>query len=354
MNPLHAALFAVFALAIGLAGFTWAASRLIERRHPPVGDHASVNGTRIHFVHVPAPPVSDMPPVVFIHGASANLKDQMMPLRPVFEGRAELLFVDRPGHGWSERGGSGNDTPSGQAATIAALLEHLGVSRAVVVGHSFGAAVATALALGHPDRVAGLVLLSPATHPWPGGETSWYYSLAARPVAGRLFAGMLANPGGNLRIGAASECVFAPNPTPTDYVRRASIPLVLRPRTFRANAIDVEGLLRHVKAAAPRYREIAVPTVVVTGDSDTVVFEEIHSVGLARDIPHAELVWVRNLGHKPDWIAPDLVGAAAEKVAGRAVDLAAIARSVEARIAADLAGAHCVDDRPAAAMPAAG
>ena len=49
---------------------------------------------------------------------------------------------------------------------------------------------------------------------------------------------------------------------------------------------------------------------------DTVVYEEIHSLGLARDIPGAELVWVNNLGHKPDWIAPDLVVAAIEKLGG--------------------------------------
>ncbi len=354
MNPFQAALLAVLFLALGLAGFTWAASRLIERRHPPAGSYASVNGTRLHYVRVAGPDTPDLPPVVFIHGASANLKDQMTPLRPVFEGRAELLFVDRPGHGWSERGGSGNDTPSGQAATIAALMEHLGLSGAIVVGHSFGAAVAAALALDHPERVAGLVLLSAATHPWPGGETSWYYSLAARPLLGRLFSGTLANPGGNLRIGAASECVFAPNPAPADYVQQASIPLVLRPRTFRANAIDVEGLFRHVSATAPRYRQIAVPTVIVTGDSDTVVYEEIHSVGLARDIADAELVWVRNLGHKPDWIAPDLVAAAVEKAAGRAIDLGAVARAVEARIAADAAGAHCIDEKPAVVAPAQG
>lgn len=353
MNVLQTALFVLLMLVLGLAGFTWTASRLIERRHPPTGAHASINGTRLHYVHVPGPTAPDLPPIVFIHGASANLRDQMTPLRPVFEGRAELLFIDRPGHGWSERG-EGNDTPSGQAATIAALMERLGLARAIVVGHSFGGAVATALALDHPDRAGGLVLLSAATHPWPGGETSWYYSLAARPVIGRLFAGTLANPGGNLRIGAASECVFAPNPAPVDYVRQASIPLVLRPRAFRANAIDVEGLFRHVSAAASRYGEISVPTVVVTGDSDTVVYEEIHSLGLARDIAGAELVWVRNLGHKPDWIAPELVAAAVERVAGRHIDLAAVARGVEARIAADAAGAHCHEDKPPLAAPAQG
>jgi hypothetical protein len=36
-----------------------------------------------------------------LRGASANLNDQMLPLRPVLEGRADMLFLNRPGHGWS-------------------------------------------------------------------------------------------------------------------------------------------------------------------------------------------------------------------------------------------------------------
>mgnify|MGYP002682659411 CR=1 FL=1 len=58
-------------------------------------------------------------------------------------------------------------------------------------------------------------------------------------MLGRRVAGTPANPGGRLGIGGAGEWVCAPNPAPADYVREASIPLVLRPRTFRANAIDV-------------------------------------------------------------------------------------------------------------------
>jgi hypothetical protein len=49
-------------------------------------------------------------------------------------------------------------------------------------------------------------------------------------------------------------------------------------------------------------------------------------------------VWVRNLGHKPDWIAPELVVAGIENAAGGNNDLSALARRVEQRIAADAYG----------------
>jgi len=337
MNLFAAAGYFLLALFVALGGATRLGAWLIERRNPPVGAFLTVQGTRLHFVHVPAPARPELPAIVFLHGASSNLRDQMVPLKPLLEGRSELLFLDRPGLGWSERG-SGNETPFGQARTLTALMDRLGMERAILVGHSFGAAAATAFALDNPGRTAGLVLISPATHPWPGGATSWYYSVTSAPIVGRLFAATLAWPGGTLRLAQASTCVFSPNKAPEGYTALAAIALVLRPSAFRANALDVADLYRHVSETAPRYREIAARTIVISGDKDTVVDEEIHSIGLARDIRGAELVWVRNLGHKPDWIAPELVVAAIEKTAGADRDLQALAAQVEARIASDRYG----------------
>jgi pimeloyl-ACP methyl ester carboxylesterase len=351
MNLVYALICFILALVLVLVGATRVGAWLIERRNQPTGQFATVNGTRIHYVHVENPDGADLPALVFIHGASGNLKDQMLPFRPLIEGRAEMLFFDRPGHGWSSRGET-NEDPHGQAKTIAALMDHAGIGKAVIVGHSFGSAITATFALDYPQRVAGLVFLAPATHPWPGGATSWYYALTKRPLIGRLFTETLSWPGGTLRMQAATDCVFSPNRPPEDYVGDASIALVLRPRAFRANATDVEGLYRHAVKLAPRYKEILAPTVVISGDRDTVVFEEIHSVGLARDIPNSELVWVRNLGHKPDWIATDLAVAAIEKVSGKATDLQALAKTVEARIATDDFGVGiCVDEKPATPAP---
>ncbi len=349
--PSAAACF-LLAVTLLLAGATRLGDWRIGRRNPPAGSFVEIGGTRIHHVHVPAPAGADLPPLVFIHGASANLNDQLVPLRPVLGGRAEMLFFDRPGHGWSGRGVA-NETPEAQARLLAALMDRLGVKRAIVVGHSFGGAIAAAFALQYPERVSGLLFASAATHPWPGGRTSWYYTVTALPVIGWLFSETLAYPAGSLRMGGATKCVFSPNAIPEDYLDRAAIALVLRPAAFRANAVDVQGLYRFALANARRYREITVPTVVISGDSDTVVYEEIHSAGLARDIAGAELVWVRNLGHKPDWIAPDLIVAALERLDGQAVDLQATVRAVEARIADDRwALDTCVNEKIDGAEPA--
>lgn len=322
-----------------LATFTRVNTWLIGRRNPPAGTFAEVRGVRLHYVHVPAAG-GDLPPIVFIHGASANLNDQMAPMMPLLRGRAEMLFLDRPGHGWSGRA-EGHESQHEQAALIAGLLDQLGIGPAIIVGHSFGGSIATAFALAFPEKTKGLLFLAAATHPWPGGKTSWYYSLTRMPVVGWLFSETVVSLAGSFQMRGATKCVFAPNAMPDDYLRRAQIPLVLRPRAFRANAADVEGLYRFALENAPRYPDIAAPVVVVSGDADTVVYEEIHSLGLARDIPNAELVWVHNLGHKPDWIAPDLAVAAIEKLAGQPHDLQEMARQVEARIAGDTFGPGC-------------
>ena len=75
--------------------------------------------------------------------------------------------------------------------------------------------------------------------------------------------------------------------------------------------------------------------MIVTGDSDSVVLAHIHSEGLARDIEGAELVWIRNLGHKPDHVTTDLAVRAIEKVAGIDVDLKVAAARAEASLATD-------------------
>ncbi|MFN3501540.1 MAG: alpha/beta fold hydrolase [Allorhizobium sp.] len=326
-------LLVLIAVLAALAIATQLRARAIEAKTPNIGELIDVGGFRLNALHVPASPEADLPPIVFIHGASGNLRDQAGAFLQPLRGRAELLFVDRPGHGYSERGGKENDTPDGQANAIARLMEEKGIERAIIVGHSFGGAITASFGVLHPDKVEGLVFLAAATHPWPGG-VDWYYHLASAPVIGPIFCHTLALHAGMMRIEPATEHVFAPNPRPDTYLEDSGPALVLRPSTFRSNAKDVAGLHAYVSTFAPRYREIMKPTVVITGDSDEIVLEEIHSKGLARDIQGSELVWIAGLGHKPDYIVTEIVIAALEKIAGEERDLQAMARAVEPQLAA--------------------
>ncbi|CAN7501936.1 alpha/beta hydrolase [Rhizobium sp. LjRoot30] len=327
------AILTIVAALCAAIGFSHARSQQIEAEHPNAGERIDVGGYALNSLHIPKPPSPDLPPIVFIHGASGNLRDQYHAFAGPLGGRAEMLFVDRPGHGYSERGGPRNAFPDGQADAIATLMQKRGIDRAIIVGHSFGGAIAASFALSYPEKTAGLLLLAPATHPWPGG-IDWYYSLASTPLLGRLFTRTLTLPLGLSRVDAGTHSVFHPNVRPDDYIERTGPALVLRPQTFVHNAVDIANLHGYVSRVSPRYSEITAPTIIITGDRDKVVAAEIHSRSLVQTIPGAELVIVSGAGHKPDYVATDVAIAALEKLAGKPGDLDEVVAIAEARIAA--------------------
>ncbi|MBD8893791.1 alpha/beta fold hydrolase [Roseibium litorale] len=271
----------------------------IEADLPADGQFVVADGVPIHFHRLkPDRDLSGQPSLVFIHGASGNAYDQLEAFRGALAGRYDLIFVDRPGLGHSGRSSDAQSGPSGQARLIGKALDAMGVTQAVVLGHSLGASVTAALALERPDLVDGLVFIAPATHPWPGGVT-WYYNVASLPVIGRIFCATLTLPIAERVAPAAILGVFAPEEAPADYDEMIRLPLLFRPDSFRANAMDVAGLKEHVAQLSQRYSEIGVPAVVITGDKDTIVWPSIHSDGLVRDLPQARLVTLPGAGHMP-------------------------------------------------------
>jgi pimeloyl-ACP methyl ester carboxylesterase len=267
----------------------------IEADHPPSGRFVEALGRRIHLVDRPAA-APEAPTIVFLHGAVATLVDPLVAFGPSLEGRARLVFVDRPGHGYSGRGGEEDADPAVQADVVAAALAAIGVRRAVIVGHSFGGAVAAAFAVRHPDATAGLVLLAAATHPWPGG-VSWSYDLVGAPLAGKLVARTITTPLGLMLLPSGYAGVFAPEAAPDGLIEATAARLALRPQAFRASAEDIRGLKARLSAFVPRYREIAAPTVVMGGDADRVVSTTIHAKAFAAAVPGARLVVLPGAGH---------------------------------------------------------
>ena len=95
------------------------------------------------------------PAVMALHGlaSTSHWWDLVAPRLP-----SRLIAPDLRGHGLSPRPDDGFD-PATVALDVVALLDRLGISEAVVVGHSWGATVATRLAVDHPHRVLGLALV---------------------------------------------------------------------------------------------------------------------------------------------------------------------------------------------------
>ncbi len=290
---------------IVLAMITKAGVFAIERSHPPSGQMIDVAGGRLHIVDM-GPRGDTAPALVLIHGASSNLEAMREPLGSTLARRHRVILVDRPGHGWSTRDRLEDSTPAIQAAMINEALGKLGVARAILVAHSWAGALGLAMALDHPERVAGLVLLAPVTHPWNGG-VGWYNDFTAMPVIGSIFAHTLALPLGIAVMESGAKSVFQPEQMPAGYVRDRAVALLMRPSEFMANAYDLVTLKQSVAAQVGRYGAIKVPMVLIAGDADTTVSIDVHSRPFVAAVPNAKLVVLPGVGHMTQNAAPDVV-----------------------------------------------
>lgn len=309
MAWLVGAVLAALALAAILLQHARAYTERVERIWPATGRFIEADGQRIHIAE--AGPAT-APRVLLIHGASANLRELWSALAATLSRAHRVIAYDRPGYGHSSRSRRGAETLAAQARVAAHALRASGEGPAIVVAHSLGAAVALRLALDEPGLVAGLVLVGPASHPYPG-PNAWWARLAAAPLIGDVFCAFIPWLGPIAgRAGIANN--FAPSHAPADYYSDAGVGLIFRPGAFRASARDVCASNAEFTAQAPNYPEIFAPAVIVTGDVDKVVSPKRHARALARDLPAAELVIAPNAGHMPHRLRSDLVFAAIARV----------------------------------------
>ena len=288
-------------------------SWLIGRAHPPRGRFVKVRRLRQHVVEV-GTTTADAPPIVLIHGAGVNLEDMRLALGNQLAARHRVILIDRPGLGWSKRKTRDASAPQLQAAILREVLDQLGIARAIIVGHSWGGALAASFALDYPDRTAALVLLASPLYPLAHPMLS-LYALLAMPVVGWIYARTLALPLSLPFVGLALGSAFLPQLPPRDYRKRSSALLLLRPSTFLANARDMADLKRNLEPQPARYPGLSMPTLVMSGASDFVVAPQVHAVTFAAAVPAAKLVILPGIGHMLHHAATERVLAEIEGLA---------------------------------------
>jgi pimeloyl-ACP methyl ester carboxylesterase len=200
---------------------------------------------------------------------------------------------------------------------IEEALNRLGLGPVILVVHSWAGALGARMAIDYPARLAGLVMLAPVAYPWSGG-VGWYNKLVTKPLIGPLLAYTITLPLGYFLAERSARNVFLPQAVPDDFVANTATPLLLRPREFLANARDLAGLKQAVIEQAPRYPEIAAPTVVISGDVDKTVSTNIHSRPFAATVANARLIVLPGVGHMVQNAAPDLVMREIEALIGSA------------------------------------
>ncbi len=287
--------FFIFLLVTAaLLGVTGCSSWSAEKKAPALGKFISIGDQRVHVLDL-GPRESIKPPLVLIHGASVNLRDMKMALGDTLSADRRVILVDRTGHGYSPRADNGYRLGV-QAALIKQAIDELEVEKPVVVGQSFGGAVALRYGLDFQDEVSALVLLAPVSHEWPGG-IAWYNNVSQWPVAGVLLRRLVIPTFGQLSARRGIANSFYPGEPPHAYYEQSGLALLFRPKEFKANAEDIANLKAEIIAQQTRYGELQIPVAIATGADDTAVSPKLHSMRLASEISHATLTLLPETGH---------------------------------------------------------
>ena len=209
-------------------------------------------------------------PLVLLHGGMLTIDLNFAGLIPTLAGDHQVIAVELQGHGRTadiDR----EITPAVLAGDVVALLDHLGIDRAHVLGHSMGAAVALELAVSHPDRVRSVVPVSASVRPDGMHEDLTdpsRFATSTRMPTAQDFADM-----------RAAYQRLSPHPEHFDQFLG----------TLSASNADLKGWTDEQLAG------ITAPTLLVMGDHDFVTIE--HAALMKRLIPGSHLAVLPNTTH---------------------------------------------------------
>ncbi|ABY28530.1 alpha/beta fold hydrolase [Methylorubrum extorquens] len=301
------------AAALG-ASALYAASktREAEQRYPPVGQFMTVDGVRLHYFEQ-----GHGDPLVLIHGNGTMIQDFLVSgIVDELAKRHRVIIIDRPGYGYSERPRA-LWTPRAHATLYQTALERLGVSQAVVLGHSWGSLVAVALALQAPQLVRSLVLASGYYYPTLRADV-FLFSPPAIPVIGDVMRYTVSPVIGRLILPGLIKAMFAPADVPERFDRLMPKELMLRPSQLRAAAEDAALMTPVTVELQQHYRELTLPVVIIVGADDQIADVGRQSERLHRELPGSEFIAIPGQGHMIHHLAPDQVIGAIERAFERA------------------------------------
>jgi pimeloyl-ACP methyl ester carboxylesterase len=310
---LKPALIAAGAAATGLAAaLNYRRGRAAERANPPIGRFMEVDGVTVHYIEK-----GDGPPVVFLHGNGASVEDLVISgLMDRLAENHRVIAIDRPGYGYTGRPRSRLWTAAAQASLLREVVRRLGARKPLVIGHSWGAIVAMAWALGHERDLAGVVLMSGYYYPTPRRDVL-ILSPPGLPVIGDFMRYTISPPLSRLIAPKLIQRIFAPRPVPRRFAERFSIEMAVRPWQLRASAEEVGFMIPWAAAHQGRYGDLRLPVTILAGEADGIITSTRQSVRLSRDIPHSRLRVLPGLGHMIHYFAQDEIVASVEGMLGR-------------------------------------
>jgi pimeloyl-ACP methyl ester carboxylesterase len=264
--------------------------------HADYSRFVEVDGVRVHYQEVGDP---NAPPMFLIHGfAASNLVWSKVFLELAATG-FRVIAPDLPGYGYSGKPRHLDYTINSQAKMVFSLVSQLGINRAVLVGSSYGAAIAATMALDHPALVEKLVLVGAVTNNRP--TRYLLMRLFSSPIIGDILSPLVVGSRRLLRL--RMKRVYDKHSWVLDERRVDARHLPLATRGAHRAIIrtvrrwDAERVSRDA-------HQLKQPTLLLWGDTDREVplrdGERLHE-----EIPHSRLVVFRECGHLPQEEYPE-------------------------------------------------
>lgn len=281
--------FGLLLVLIALAVWLWTpdqSRRVLETKYLRApADMVIIAGTPIH-VRDTGP--KDAPAVILLHGFGASLHT-WEPWAEGLQDRFRVIRFDLPGSGLSPPDRTGDYTDARSMVLINEVMERAGIERASLVGNSIGGRIAWTFAATHPDRVVGLVLISPDGFASPGFE---YGKPPEVPAVMRLMRYALPRSmlRSNIAVGYADPAAL------TDTVVQRYHDLMLAPDARDAMLSRMEQTV--LTDPVPILERITAPTLLVWGEQDAMI-PFANAADYQRHIRDVRLIAFPNLGHLP-------------------------------------------------------
>ena len=296
-------IFVILSLLLGLPyAYTQITINEIENKYPPLGNYKKINNLNIHYTDIGAGPL-----VVLLHSQPANER-QFYLLKEQLKKNYRVISIDRPGMGYSE--GPKEKTEirlSLQAKIISKLIKDITQEKPLVVGHSYGGALALAYALNNEDDIKGLILVNTASHAWPSDKVWLPFKIISSPLIGNIFANTYAMIYGKSTIEQSANDNFPNNLPSKNYMENVAGELTLRPQNLRSYAFDAINLRNALKEQSKKYHKIKLPITIIAGSNDRVTPNKIHSFQLHQEIKHSSLIKVDGVEHSIPELKPGVI-----------------------------------------------
>jgi pimeloyl-ACP methyl ester carboxylesterase len=289
----------------------------------PTSQQVTVNGLRVHYLEWGH---AEAPAMVCVHGYTSSAQAFNAPARR-FQDRFHIIAPDVRGHGESAWSPTAAYQYDDQVGDLAALVEHLGLDRFVLIGTSMGGIIAMAYAGAHPARLRRLVLndIGPDIE---GGSQRITAMVSSRPEEFATLDDAMAH--------RRQASPIVANRSVEDQRELALGVLRQRPDGRWAWKMDPAYIEQRVRHGAPRrpalwpaLQRVPWPTLVVWG-TESDVLSEAQARRMVEVLPHGELVAVPGVGHAPTLVEP-VVLAALERFLGEESDRATASPSPQAR-----------------------